>query len=65
MWKGKRVARQARGVDLADENTEEGGGIVIRLRLEVGMVLGDERGGDGGEQTSLLSLSTRIHQDFA
>jgi hypothetical protein len=40
-------------VDLVKKNTEEGGGHVVRVLLEVGVDLDDERGGDGGEQTSL------------
>jgi len=62
--KGERsVAAQAGLVDIVDENEEEGGGIVIRLRLEVGVGLDDERGGDDGEQTSLLPLLTRVHRE--
>ena len=40
-------------VDLVDEDAEEGGRLFIRVRLELGLDLDDERGGHGGEQTGL------------
>ena len=39
-----------------NEDAEEGRRFVVRVRLEVGVDLDNECGGDGGEQTSLLAL---------
>jgi len=36
-------------VDLVDENTEESGGFVVRVRLELRVEVDDECGGDRGE----------------
>ena len=41
-------------VDFIDENAEEGGGLVTRIRLELGIDLYDEGGGDGRKQTGLM-----------
>jgi hypothetical protein len=49
LWKGGRIVAKGGIVDLVDEDTEEGGGFVVRVRLELGVDLDDECGGDGGE----------------
>jgi hypothetical protein len=53
LWEGGGVVAEGGVVDLVDENAEKGGGLVVRVRLELGDDLDDECGGDGGEQTSL------------
>ena len=53
LWEGGRVVAKGSVIDLVDQDAEEGGGLVIRVRLEVGVDLDDECGGDGREQTSL------------
>jgi hypothetical protein len=53
LWESRRVVAEGSVVDLMDKNAEEGGGLVVRVRLELGVDLDDECGGDGGEQTSL------------
>jgi len=47
------VASEGGVVDLVEKDTEEGGGLFVRVRLELGVDRDDKRGGDGGEQTSL------------
>ena len=53
MGKGGRIVSERCVVDLVDKDTEEGGGLVVRVRLKLGIDFDDERGGDGREQTSL------------
>ena len=53
LWEGRRIIPERGVVDLVDEDPEEGGGLIIRIWLEVGMYFNDECRGDGGEQTSL------------
>jgi len=48
-----RVISECGIVDLMNENTEGGGGLVVLVLPEVGMGLADQRGGGGGKQTSL------------
>ena len=62
LGKGGRVVPKGSVVDLIDEDAEEGGGLVTRVRLELRLNIEDECGGDSGEQTSLLSLSVCIYQ---
>ena len=62
MGKGGSVTSEGGVVDLVDEDAEEGGSLVTRVRLELRLDIEDECGGDGGEQTSLLSLSVCIYQ---
>jgi len=40
-------------VNLVDEDAEESGRFFVWVRLELGVEVDDEGGGDGGEQTSL------------
>jgi len=53
LWKGGRVVSEGGVVDLVDEDTEEGDGLVVRVGPELRLDIDDECGGDGGEQTSL------------
>ena len=59
MWRagplgdGGSVVAKGGVVNLVDQDPEEGGGLVIRVRLEFRLDINDERRGDGGEQTSL------------
>jgi hypothetical protein len=53
LWDGGGVIAEGGVVDLVDKNTEESGGLVVRIRLELGIDLDDECGGDCGKQTSL------------
>ena len=64
LWEGGSVVSEGGIVDLVDEDTEEGGGLVTRVRLELGLDVEDEGGRDGGEQTSLQPPSARIHQNL-
>jgi len=54
------VVAESSIVDLVDEDTEESGGLVIGVRLELGVDLDDECGGDGREQTSLYHELVRV-----
>ena len=47
-------------VDLVDEDTEESSGLVVGVRLELGVDLDGECGGDGGEQTGLYHELVRV-----
>ena len=50
---GGNVVSEGGVVDLVNEDTEESGGLVVRVGLELRIDLDDECGGDGREQTSL------------
>ena len=54
LWEGWNIGPEGGVVDFVDENAEEGGGLVTRIRLELGVNLYDERGGDGRKQTGLI-----------
>ena len=62
LWEGGSVVSERGVVDLVDEDTEEGGSLLTRVRLELRLDIEDERGRDGGEQSSLSPLSVRVHQ---
>ena len=64
MWERGRVVPKRGVVDLVDEDAEESNSLVTRVGLELRLDIEDECGGDGGEQTSLLPLSARVHQEF-
>jgi len=49
----RNVIAECRIVDLVDEGAEEGDCLFVRVRLELGLDLYDERGGYDGEQTGL------------
>jgi hypothetical protein len=53
LGKGRNIASERGIVDLVNENTEEGGGCVVGIGLELGVELNDKCGGDCREQTSL------------
>jgi len=55
------VAAERGVVHLVDEDAEESGRLFVRIGLELRMDLDDEGGSDGGEQTSLRSISVRVH----
>ena len=42
-------------VNFVNEDAEEGGSLVTRVKLELGVDLYNERGGDGGKQTRSTS----------
>ena len=53
LWKGGSIVSEGGVVNLVDENTEESGGLITRVGLELRLDVDDESGSDGGEQTSL------------
>ena len=56
LWEGRRIIPECGVVDLVDEDTEESGSLVARVRLELRLDVDDKCGSDGREQTG-LSLS--------
>jgi hypothetical protein len=54
LWEGRRVIAEGGVVNFMDKDTEEGGGLVVRVRLELGVDVNDKRGGHRREQTGLL-----------
>ena len=61
LWDCRNVAAESCVVHLVDEDTKESGGFFACVLLELGVDLGNEGGGDDGEQTSLESRSARIY----
>jgi hypothetical protein len=55
LWEGGRVVSKRGVVELVDKNTEEGSGVVVRVGPQLRVDVYDERGGNGGKQTSLVS----------
>jgi hypothetical protein len=53
LWEGGNVVSEGGVVHLVDEETEESGGLVVRVLLKVGVDLDDECGCDGRKQTGL------------
>ena len=53
LWEGGSVVSEGGVVDLVDEDTEESGGLITRVGLELRLDVDDEGRSDGGEQTSL------------
>ena len=53
LWDGGNVIAESGLVHVVEDYTEESGGILVRIRLELGVDPDDEGGSDGGEQTSL------------
>ena len=47
-------------VDLVDEDPEESGGLLARVRLELRLDIDDKGSSDGGEQTSLSHKSVYV-----
>jgi len=52
-WDGRSVTRDGRLIEGEENCAEEGGGLLVRIGLEVRMGINDEGGADGGEPTSL------------
>ena len=51
---GWNVGPEGGIVNFVNENAEEGGGLITRVRLELRVDLNDERGHDGRKQTGLM-----------
>jgi len=50
---GRGITRDGGLVESEENGTEEGGGLFVRIGLEVGVDVDDEGGADGREQTGL------------
>jgi hypothetical protein len=61
---GRRVVAEGGVIDLVDKDAEESSGLIVRVWFKLRVDLDDERGGDGGEQTSLLPKLACIRQCF-
>jgi len=53
LWDCRNVIAKGSVVDLVDENTEEGGRLIDRVELELGLDVDDEHGSHNGEETAL------------
>jgi hypothetical protein len=60
LWEGGDVISEGGVIDLIDKDTEEGGGLGVRVLLEVRVDLDDECGGHCREQTG-LGPSWHVH----
>jgi len=61
LWDRGGVAEH-RIIQLINNDTEEGDGLLVRVRVELRLDLGDEHRSDGGEQTSLWDKSGKVHE---
>ena len=61
LWNCGGIIAESGVIYLMDEDAEESGSLFVRVRLELGVDLDDEGRGNGGEQTSLWSESTRVY----
>jgi len=52
LWDGENVVAEGGVIDFVGGDTESGG-FIARILLELRLDIDDERGGDGGGQTSL------------
>ena len=52
-WDGRGLTRDGGLIESEEDCTEEGGRLLVRIGLEVGMDVDDEGGADGREQTGL------------
>ena len=52
-WDGRGLTRDGGLIESEEDRAEEGGGLLVRIGLEVRMDVDDECGADGGEQTGL------------
>ena len=52
-WDGRGLTRDGGLIESEENCAEEGGRLLVRIGLEVGMDIDDEGGADGGEQTGL------------
>jgi hypothetical protein len=55
LWECRNIVSEGGVIDLVKKNAEESSGDVVRVLLDVGVDLDDERGGNGGEQTGLYT----------
>ena len=53
LWGGGNIIAEGGVVDLVNQDTEESGCLFVRVWLELGVDLDDERGSDGRKETSL------------
>ena len=53
LWESGGVVSKCGVVDLVDENTEESGGLLACVGLELRLDIEDESRSDGGEETGL------------
>jgi hypothetical protein len=49
LWESGNVVSERGVIDFVDKDAEEGGSFVAWVRLQLGIDLNDERGGDSGE----------------
>jgi len=59
-WDGRSVTRDGRLIESEENRAEEGGGLFVRIGLEVRMDIDDEGGADGREQTGLRTGTGEI-----
>src|SRR5258708_6626678 len=64
LWESWNVVPEGSVVDFVNKNAEEGGGLVTEVGLKLRVDLDDERGGDGGKQTGLISWLESVQQNF-
>ena len=65
LWDWRNIAAESGVVHLVEEDAEEGCCLVVRVWLELGLYLDDERRGHGRKQTSLLHESAPAHTETA
>jgi hypothetical protein len=53
LWEGGNVVPEGGVVDLVDKKAEEGGGLVTRVRSQLGVDVDNKGRSYGGEKTSL------------
>ena len=53
LWEGRNVVAEGGVVDLVDQDMEEDGSLVVRIRLDSGVGLDNEGGSYGRKQTGL------------
>jgi len=59
LWELRGVISEYCFIRCMNEDAEEGGGLIVRVRLKLRVDLDDERRSDGGEQTSLWPESAK------
>ena len=64
LWESGSVVAKGGVVDLVDQDPEESGGFVVRVRLKLRIDLDDKCGGYSGEQTGLRPSLARVSQNF-
>jgi hypothetical protein len=62
LWEGGNVSSECGVVDLVNEDAEEGSSVGVRIGLQLSVDLDDEGGSDRGEQTGLMTESTRVRR---